>query len=78
LVPNKRRSRAGTGRDEEGVNMTILKCDICGRTSNDTSNINKYKLKKEVYNWYECSWEQLDICDDCVAEIRKRVLSNKE
>ena len=58
--------------------MKILKCDICGRTSDEVSNMNKYKLKKEAYCFDGCLWERLDICDDCLAEIRKRVLNNKE
>lgn len=55
----------------------ITRCDICGRTSLEAFMIDKYKLKKETYNWHECSWERLDICTDCVDEIRAKVRARK-
>ena len=51
--------------------MRICKCDICGRV--DGAYIEHYKLKKEVYNWYEKHWEYLDMCDLCLNEIREKV-----
>lgn len=56
--------------------MKVTKCDICRRV--DGIDIDHYKLKKEVYNWYESSWECLDICTDCLSEIRRKVKKGKE
>lgn len=59
--------------------MKVCTCDICKRVDSiDCINIEHYKLKKEVYNWYESSWERLDICTDCLSEIRRKVKKGKE
>jgi hypothetical protein len=54
--------------------MIIKRCDICGRNEFDMDcRIEKYKLKKEQYSWYDRSWQCLDICSDCLSEIRRKV-----
>lgn len=45
----------------------ILKCDICKRTDVE---IHKFKVKKEVYDWYEKSWVRLDVCEQCLSFLR--------
>ena len=55
----------------------ITRCDICGRTSLEAFNIDRYKLKKEVCGWHERSWQKLDICTDCIDEIRAKVRARK-
>ena len=53
--------------------MEILKCDICGRTSSEVFMMHRHKLKRETYTFDGFMWERLDICDDCLQEIRNRV-----
>jgi hypothetical protein len=51
-------------------------CDVCGRTRNEMAafcDIEHYKVKKETCNWYERSWDRIDICYDCLREIRNKV-----
>ena len=51
-------------------------CDICGRTLLELpgyADIDRYKLKKLTYLWYERSWDRVDICTECLDEIRKKV-----
>ena len=51
----------------------VVKCDICGRTSMEVSNITQFKMKRKWHSWHESGWERIDICDDCEHEIRSRV-----
>lgn len=56
--------------------MKITKCDICGQIEKD---IEHYKLKKKVYDWYDAinRWEYIDICTECLQEIRTKVRQRK-
>lgn len=52
----------------------VLQCDICRRTKHDMCilvDIERYALKRA--NKYSMGWEKLDICDDCIREIRNKV-----
>jgi len=57
--------------------MMVCKCDICGRVEGNV-DIEHYKLKKKVHNWYESSWDYLDVCTDCIMDIRIRVKKGQE
>lgn len=51
-----------------------LRCDICNRTEYDMpilAPISRYKLKRD--NEFGYGWERMDICEDCMREIRKKV-----
>ena len=46
--------------------MKVVKCDICGRTSNGLNQV------KKIFNWLRFSydsqggaWTKLDICSNC-------------
>lgn len=50
------------------INITRT-CDICGK---DYVKINvKYKVKELLQCFRD--WEHVDICDNCIDEIRKAV-----
>ena len=56
------------------INVT-RRCDICKR---DYTAINvKYKAKGLIRRVFG-KWEEADICDDCIDEIRKAVREKKE
>ena len=56
----------------------IVRCDICGRTSVEVSNMSHFKLKSRWHSWHESGWERLDICSDCEREIRLKVRKDSE
>ena len=59
----------------------VSTCDICKRTERELpilAQIDHFKMKKETYNWHECSWERIDICTECEREIRDRIKAAKE
>lgn len=48
-------------------------CDICKRNENDMAcNIYSHKIKTEN-NIYPGRWDKIDICHDCLTEIRRKV-----
>ena len=57
----------------------IRRCDNCYRNESECS-IETYKVKKENYSeiFIWDAWEKVDICTDCLREIRKIVLKGKK
>ena len=58
-------------------------CDICGKAAEISLNV-KYKVKAKR-RWFRVrvwikdeSWDEADICDDCMNEIRKAVRKKRE
>lgn len=57
-------------------------CDICKRRNNKFDCfVESYKVKKKdddsIFDLLFC-WERIDICTDCLREIRKIVLKGKK
>lgn len=57
----------------------ILKCDICERTYDEVTDnlcrkgdIIRHKVKREWILHHERGWEKIDICTDCLKQIRAK------
>ena len=59
--------------------VTTLKCDFCGRDESKLSGpVIRHKVKRQYYGGYIFNWYKVDICVDCLAEIRRKVRVGKE
>lgn len=59
--------------------VTTLKCDFCNRDELQmTGGIYRHKVKREHYGYDTFGWYKVDICIDCLTEIRHKVREKKE
>ena len=55
--------------------MKTIKCDICGRTSDDLKwyyNKDVYRFKATILNGYNTQ-RKFDICTHCLSKIRDEI-----
>lgn len=53
--------------------MKAVFCDICkNKIIGDDGDMKiKYRAKRKWYSWYECGWDRIDICANCLNKIIK-------
>lgn len=59
--------------------ITTLKCDFCGRDESQLAGcIFRHKVKRQYRNGNIFDWYKVDICVDCLDEIRRKAREKKE
>lgn len=59
--------------------VTTLKCDFCNRDELQIGErIYRHKVKRGDYGYDTLGWYKVDICIDCLTEIRLKVREKKE
>lgn len=51
--------------------MILQVCDICKKNKPDAKIKYKYKAKHVRYLWFECGWEKIELCQECLDKIIK-------
>ena len=59
--------------------VTTLKCDFCNRDESQMAGpIIRHKVKRGYYGANIFNWYKVDICTECLDEIRRKVREGKE
>ena len=54
--------------------VSYLKCDFCGRDVSQMSGVVcRHKIRREWRGHDTLFWDNLDICTDCLSEIRRKI-----
>ena len=51
--------------------MILQVCDLCKKKSPDAKIKYKYRAKRFWCLWYECGWEKIELCQECLDKIIK-------
>ena len=59
--------------------VSYLKCDFCGRDASQmVGSVYRHKIRREWRGHDVLFRDNLDICTECLAEIRRKVVWGKE
>ena len=53
-------------------------CDICGQEITDLDKACHFKVKKEVYSWYESWWERMLVHVDCWRKMQSYIRESRK